>query len=147
MNRSTDPEFFTLLTGSYARLVGAPLVPKSKDAVWLYQEAPFVVLAHDTAPDPSFIYANQAAQRCFGYSWQEFMALPSRRSAEPADQSARQALLEAVAKNGFMAGYSGIRVAKSGARFRIEDGIVWELLDPDGVRHGQAATFSSWQPL
>ncbi|HEY8277431.1 MAG TPA: MEKHLA domain-containing protein [Methyloceanibacter sp.] len=147
MNLSTDPKFFTLLTGSYGRLVGAPLVPKGTCADWLYAEAPFVVLAHNTEADPIFIYANQAAQSCFGYSWEEFMTLPSRLSAETADQAARQALLEAVAKNGFMLGYRGVRVAKSGARFLIEDGIVWELLDPDGVRHGQAATFSSRQAL
>lgn len=144
---STDPEFFSLLTSSYARLVGAPLVPKGKDAAWLYAEAPFVVLAHDTAPDPVFIYANQAAQKCFGYSWEEFLSLPSRLSAEPADQAARQALLDAVAKTGFMTGYSGVRVAKSGARFRIEHGIVWELIDRKGMRRGQAATFSTWQRL
>jgi hypothetical protein len=147
MHRSTDPEFFALLTGSYARLVSAPLVPKGKDATWLYGEAPFVVLAHNTEADPIFIYANQAAQKCFSYSWDEFMTLPSRLSAERADQAARQALLDAVAKNGFMTGYSGVRVAKSGARFRIEHGVVWELLDPEGVRRGQAATFSYWQRL
>jgi hypothetical protein len=147
MNRSTDPEFFTLLTGSYARLVGAPLVPNGKDAAWLYAEAPFVVLAHNTEPDPIFIYANRAAQRCFGYSWEEFLSLPSRLSAETADQAARQALLDAVAKTGFMTGYSGVRVAKSGTHFRIEHGVVWELIDTEGVRRGQAATFSSWQRL
>jgi hypothetical protein len=147
MNRSTDPEFFTLLTRSYARLVGEPLVPKVKDANWLYAEAPFAVLAHNTEPDPIFIYANRAAQNCFGYSWEEFLSLHSRLSAETGDQAARQALLDAVAKNGFMTGYSGVRVAKSGVRFRIEHGIVWELIDLEGVRRGQAATFSSWQRL
>ena len=147
MNLSTDSEFFALLTGGYARLVGVPLVPKGKDANWLYAEAPFVVLAHNTDADPIFIYANQAAQECFGYSWEEFLSLPSRLSAETADQVARQALLDAVARNGFMTGYSGVRVAKSGDRFRIEHGIVWELHDLEGVRRGQAATFSSWQRL
>jgi PAS domain-containing protein len=147
MNCSTDPTFFELLTGSHRRLVGTLLVPAGRDAVWLYEQAPFVVLAHNTDRDPIFIYANQAAQACFGYSWDEFMTLPSRLSAEPADQAARQALLDAVAKNGFLTGYSGVRVAKSGARFRIEHGLVWELIDPEGVRRGQAATFSSWQRL
>lgn len=147
MNLSTDPEFFALLTGSYAHLVGTPLVPKGKNAKWLYAEAPFAVVAHNTEPDPIFTYANQAAQQCFGYSWEEFMTLPSRLAAEPADQAARQALLDAVAKNGFMTGYSGVRVGKSGARFRIEHGVVWELIDTEGVRRGQAATFSSWQRL
>jgi hypothetical protein len=46
-----------------------------------------------------------------------------------------------------MTGYSGVRVAKSRARFRIEHGVVWELIDTEGVRRGQAATFSSWQRL
>ena len=142
---STDPAFFALLTGSYARLVAAPLVPEGADANWLYRDAPFIVLAHGTDPDPNFIYANKAAQACFGYSLEEFLGLPSRLSAEPADQAERQKLLDQVALNGFLAGYSGIRVAKSGRRFRIDDGIIWELLDGDGVRHGQAATFGNWR--
>jgi PAS domain S-box-containing protein len=145
MDLSTDPAFFALLTGSYARLVGTPLVPEGADANWLYREAPFIVLAHGTDPDPNFIYANKAAQACFGYSWEEFLGLPSRLSAEPADQAERRKLLDQVARNGFLAGYSGIRVAKSGRRFRIEDGVIWELIDRDGVRHGQAATFGNWR--
>jgi PAS domain S-box-containing protein len=141
----TDPAFFALLTGSYARLVGTPLVPQGADATWLYREAPFIVLAHGTDPDPNFIYANKSAQACFGYSLEEFLGLPSRLSAEPADQAKRQKLLDQVARTGFFAGYSGIRVAKSGRRFRIEDGVIWELVDRDGVRHGQAATFRNWR--
>jgi len=54
-------------------------------------------------------------------------------------------LLEDVARNGFLAGYRGVRVAKSGRRFIIEDGVVWELIDCAGERHGQAATFLSWR--
>jgi hypothetical protein len=38
-----------------------------------------------------------------------------------------------------------VRVAKSGRRFIIEDGVVWELIDREGTRHGQAATFLSWR--
>jgi hypothetical protein len=147
MDLSTDPAFFALLTESYARLLGKPLVPPGADAQWLYAGAPFVVLAHSAADDPKFIYANKAAQACFGYSWKEFLALPSRLSAEAPDRAARQALLEKVARDGFMAGYSGVRVAKSGKRFIIEDGIVWELIDRAGNRHGQAATFLSWRDL
>ena len=91
---STDAGFFALLTDSYARLVGVPLVPPAKDADWLYREAPFVVVAHGTDQDPKFIYANKAAQKCFEYSWEEFMSLPSRLSAEAPDWAQRQALLE-----------------------------------------------------
>jgi hypothetical protein len=142
---STDPAFFALLTGSYARLVGAPLVPPEKDAQWLYCDAPFVVLAHSTDPDPLFIYANRCAQACFEYPYDEFLALPSRLSAEPTNRAERQRLLDQVARNGFLSAYRGIRVAKSGRRFLIEGGVVWELIDREGTRHGQAATFASWR--
>ena len=147
MHRSTDPDFFALLTGSYQRLVGRELIPQGADAGWLYAQAPFAVLAHDTAPDPKFIYANRCAQACFEYDWDEMVSLPSRLSAEAPDRAERQVLLDAVARSGFMTGYRGVRVAKSGRRFIIEDGIVWELIDQDGVRHGQAATFSSWRSI
>ncbi|MEI9986339.1 MAG: MEKHLA domain-containing protein [Aliidongia sp.] len=76
-----NPDFFALLTGSYARLVGALLVAPGHGADWLYLDAPFALLAHDTAPDPHFIYANKTAQACFEYSWDEFTTLPSRLSA------------------------------------------------------------------
>jgi len=144
---STDPGFFALLTDSYARLVRALLVPPGTDADWLYREAPFVVVAHGTDQDPKFIYANKAAQNRFEYSWEEFMSLPSRLSAEAPDRAERQSLLDEVARNGFLSGYRGLRVAKSGRRFIIEDGVVWELLDRDGMRHGQAATFLSWRDV
>lgn len=144
---SADRNFFELLTGSFARLAGRPLVPQNTDAAWLYRQAPFAVLAHDTEADPRFIYANMAAQACFGYSLEELVALPSRLSAEPGDQAERQRLLDAVARDGFASGYRGVRLTKSGQRFLIEDGIVWELIDFRGVRHGQAATFASWRTL
>ncbi len=145
MHRSIDPEFFALLTGSYERLVGEALVPEGADAKWLYEQAPFAVLAHDGSNDPKFIYANKCAQACFEYSWDEITKLPSRLSAGPADRAERRALLDQVAQHGFMSGYRGVRVAKSGRRFFIEEGIVWELIDAEGHAHGQAATFSSWR--
>ncbi len=111
------------------------------------RSAKFVVLAHSPEDDPKFIYANKAAQKCFEYSWEEFLSLRSRLSAEAPDRAERQALLQQVTRNGFMTGYRGVRVAKSGRRFIIEDGVVWELIDRDGMRHGQAATFLSWRDV
>ena len=140
-----DPDFFVLLTGSYARLVGAPLVLAGQGPDWLYLDAAFPVLAHDTAADPHFIYANKAAQACFGYSWTEFTALPSRLSAEAPDRDERQRLLDAVKLNGFISDYRGVRIAKSGRRFWIEQGVVWQLIGSDGVQRGQAATFPLWR--
>ena len=146
-NPSIDPGFFDLLTGSYARLVGALLVARDPGPDWLYDQAPFAVLAHNTDPDPRFIYANRAAQTCFEYPWDEFVTLPSRLSAEAPDRAERQRLLDEVTRNGFVADYAGIRVAKSGRRFRIENGVVWQLIDEAGNLHGQAATFSAWHDI
>ncbi|MDP9811160.1 PAS domain S-box-containing protein [Rhizobium tibeticum] len=132
------------MTGSFQRLVGTPLVPSEQGPDWLYRAAPFVVLAHNTDPDPLFVYANIAAQTRFGYTWDEFTKLPSRLSAEAPDRQERQRLLDAVARQGYIADYRGLRVTRSGKHFWMENGIVWQLLDEHGRTRGQAATFFSW---
>lgn len=115
------------------------------DAEWLYGQAPYALLAHDGGADPRFTYANRTAQACFAYTWDEIVGLPSRFSAEAPERAARQRLLDAVARDGFATGYRGVRIAKSGRRFWIEDGVVWQLRRPDGSVAGQAATFSAWR--
>ncbi len=140
-----DPALFSLFAGSYARLTGERLVPEGCGAAWLYFDAPFAVVAHDTQPDPRFIYANRTAQACFEYAWDEFVGLPSRLSAEAPEQAERQRLLDAVRRDGVATDYRGLRIAKSGRRFWIEGGVIWQLVDDRGVAHGQAAQFSSWR--
>ena len=142
---SEDAFFFGLLTRSYARLVGSPLVTDDSDATWLYRHAPFAVVAHNTERDPRFIYANLAAQACFEYPWDEFVQLRSRLSAELPERLGRQRMLQMVALNGFVADYRGVRMAKSGRRFWLEDGVVWQLMNENGVSWGQAAVFRSWR--
>lgn len=144
VDRRTDPSFFRLMTASYAGLLGRPLVPAEADPGWLYSEAPFVVVAHDAEPDPRFVYANRIAQACFEYPWDEFIQLPSRLSAEAPNREERQAALDAVAQDGFIRGYRGLRISKSGRRFWINDGVVWQLTDQNGRACGQAAAFASW---
>lgn len=148
-DRRADPRFAALLLDSYRRLVGVELCPPvwasdSGAARWLYEEAPFGLLAHDASDDPLFVYANLTAQRCFEYGWDEFVGLPSRLSAEPAAQEDRDALLHQVAVHHHVTGYQGIRVSKSGRRFWIRDVTMWELIDDDNTFHGQAAVFHSW---
>jgi len=151
MRLAEDPAFFDLLTLSYRRLVGdrPPFLPPSGtgDALWLYRNAPSCVLAHSTDSDPRFIYANQTAQKLFEYSWDEFVTLPSRLSTESPDRAERQRLLDAVARDGFATGYSGVRIAKSGRRFLIEDGVLWQLRGQDGTLRGVAATFAKWRDV
>ena len=142
-----DAAFFELLTGSYARVVGRPLVEPGQDATWLYRHAPFALLAHNTESDPRFIYANCTAQRCFEYSWEQIVQLRSRYSAEAPLQVERQRQLEEVARNGYVSDYRGVRISRSGRRFLIEQAIIWELRDENGISHGQAARFDSWRPV
>jgi PAS domain-containing protein len=143
------PALSDILMASYQHFVGRPLlppgIPDTDRARWLYEDAPFCVLAHSTDADPRFVYANRAAQARFEYSWEEFLALPSRLSAEAHVRAERERLLDAVARNGFTSGYSGLRVTKSGRRFWLEDGVVWQLVDARGAVHGQAATFPRWR--
>ena len=145
---AADPGFYRLLSGSYARLTGKKLIPEeaipgdaAAQARWLYGEAPFCVLAHNTEADPVFVYANRAAQICFEYGWDEITCLPSRLSAEAPDRAERQFLLEAVRRDGFIGNYCGQRIARSGRRFWIENATVWQLIDEAGTLHGQAAMF------
>jgi PAS domain S-box-containing protein len=139
--------FISLLTESFRKYTGSLLVPADltggSAAQWLYN-APFGLLAHDTAADPRFIYANLTAQRLFEYDWDEFVGMPSRLSAEGDDRDQRQVFMQAVLERGYASGYQGIRVAKSGRRFWIEDATVWNLTDSDGVRRGQAAMIPQW---
>jgi MEKHLA domain len=145
------PALSALLLSSYSRVVGQPLAPAALDgaqaARWLYEDAPFCVLAHNTKADPIFIYANKAAQRCFEYSWAEFITLPSRLSAEAPNRAERQMLLNQVTENGFASNYTGVRISGSGRRFFIENATVWQLLDNDGVLQGQGAMLPRWRDV
>jgi hypothetical protein len=146
-----DPAHAALLLASHHALTGRPLLPilpaETQDqAAWRLYAAPFVVLAHDTSVDPLFTYANLAAQRLFEMHWDEIVGLPSRLSAEAPARAERERLLERVAAQGFIDDYTGVRIAKSGRRFRIQRATVWNLVDPSGRRVGQAATFADWVP-
>ena len=134
-----------LIADSYQRLTGKPLLPEMphdvralREAMW---HAPFAIVAHGTEDDPIFFYGNLYALQHFEMSIEEFVQLPSRLSAEPVAQEAREQALAKVAQAGFIDGYSGIRVAKSGRRFMITDCTIWNLLDEEGMYKGQAAVF------
>jgi PAS domain S-box-containing protein len=151
MDLRTDLNYFNLLTGSYARLLGSELVARHErtdDAIgWLYHDAPFGLLAHNTADDPVFVYGNRRAQTLFGYEWDELTALPSRLSAQAPERRERQTFLDQVTRDGFVTGYRGVRIAKSGRRFWIERATVWQLIDEHGTLHGQAAMIPHTTPL
>jgi hypothetical protein len=135
------------LLSSYAHWTGKDLLPAGSldERARLLFHAPFAVLSHDTAPDPILNYANETALALFELAWDELIALPSRRTAEAAEQSERKRFLAAVAQRGYIDDYRGIRVTRSGRRFMIEQATVWNLRDEAGAYCGQAAMFSEWK--
>lgn len=140
----------TLLRSSFRHWTGLDLVDphfSAVDAARYIFAAPFAVVSHDTAPDPVFNYGNQTALALFGFSWEEFTDLPSRFSAEPATREERARLLSEVGTKGFIDHYQGVRIARGGRRFRIEQAIVWNLIDDASVFSGQAAMFRHWTLL
>jgi hypothetical protein len=139
-----------LLCRSYQALTGRQLIGGDMTDRQMAEQlyfAPFVVLSHDTAPDPVFNYANRMALELFEMSWDEMTALPSRHSAELPNQAGRASYLQRVKQNGFIENYSGIRISNTGKRFRIEKAVVWNLIEPSGIYRGQAARFGYWQWL
>jgi len=145
---TVDPTRLALLVESYTRLTGRelPLAPAEDlvTALWL---APAAIVAHGTEPDPVFFYGNRLALELFEMDFAAFTRLPSRFSAEPLLREERARLLARVARDGFSDDYSGVRIAASGRRFRIERATVWNLVDAAGLHHGQAAMFAHWTPL
>ena len=79
--------------------------------------------------------------------WTMFTQTPSRSTAEPANQAAREVMMAQVQQQGFVDNYQGIRISGSGRRFEIDQAIIWNLTDLQGQPCGQAATFASWQYL
>ena len=133
-----------LIAESFERLTGTPLVAPALDLADALWTAPRVIVAHGTEADPIFFFGNQMALELFEMSAEDFIKLPSRLSAEAINREERQRLLDEVTRNNFIANYAGVRISSSGRRFRIEQAVVWNLLDKSGTKHGQAATFDHW---
>ena len=109
--------------------------------------APFVLVAHGSEADPILNYGNAAALALWEMSWAELTRTPSRLTAEAPNREERARLLEAVTRRGFIDDYSGVRISKSGRRFRIAAATVWNLISRDGKNCGQAARFAHWEFL
>lgn len=138
------------LARSFKKWTGRDLLPGNLSAAELAEkifDAPFVVVSHGTHADPILNYGNRAALALWEMSWEEFTRTPSRLTAEAPRREERARLLEAVARNGFIDDYSGIRISKSGRRFEIFRATVWNLVAETGTPCGQAAAFSEWKFL
>ncbi|MEI6239551.1 MAG: MEKHLA domain-containing protein [Planctomycetia bacterium] len=139
-----------VILDSFRRHIGRDLVERSddpaEDARRLF-DLPQAVLAHDTSPAPLLDWANLAAARAFDATPETLLGRPSADTA-PADATAdRLALFDVLAHQGFVTGYSGVRVSLTGRRFIIDDVTVFALVDDAGRPAGHAAVIGSTRPV
>lgn len=138
------------LARSFRHWLGRDLVPGRMEPRALGEalfHAPFVLVSHGTQPDPVLNYGNRAALALWEMPWDELTRTPSRLTAEPVAREERARLLAEVTAHGHIANYAGVRISKTGRRFRIQQAIVWNLLDEAGGHYGQAAMFDRWEFL
>jgi hypothetical protein len=109
--------------------------------------APFVVVSHGMEADPVLNYGNESALALWEMSWEELTRTPSRLTAEAPNREERARLLAAVTQRGFIDDYSGVRISKTGRRFKISRATVWNLISENGQPSGQAAMFDHWEFL
>jgi hypothetical protein len=139
-----------LLLDSYRRWTGYQLIERSGDAEAQAErlfDVPFVVVSHGGEADPILKYGNRMALELWAMDWEEFTRTPSRLTAEPENREERERMLAQAAERGYIRDYRGIRIAKSGRRFLVEQALVWNVVDGEGAKCGQAATFSRWTYL
>ena len=143
-----------LLMNSYQHWTGEPLLSDnkladSKDAVQALMNAPIAIASHQAGDDPIFNYANHQALALFKMTPEDMLGLPSRYSAEPMLREARAELLHQVATHGFIENYAGVRIAKDGSLFLIEQATVWNVVDVKSPKQvlGQAVIIKAWHAL
>lgn len=110
-------------------------------------EASFVVVSHGTESEPILNYGNRAALELWEMTWEQLTSTPSGQTAEPENREERARMLALAEEQGYFAGYRGTRVSASGRRFLVMGAVVWNVLDHQSRRIGQAATFSRWTRL
>jgi hypothetical protein len=139
-----------IVARSLKHWTGRDLLPGNFSAAELAEKifhAPFVLVSHGTEADPVLNYGNASALALWEMSWAELTCTPSRLTAEAPNREERAKLLETVARRGFIDDYSGIRISKTGRRFRIARATVWNLFSETGQPCGQAAMFAQWEFL
>jgi hypothetical protein len=138
------------LLRSFRRCTGRDLLPSEAHELDVSRqlfEAPFVVLSHGPGPDPLLAYANRAALDLFELDWESMLGLPSRLTAEETARAERAEQLGRAERDGYLEGYSGVRVSRGGQRFRIQNATIWTIRDSVEAPVGQAATFAEWVSL
>jgi hypothetical protein len=143
-------DYIYLITNSLRKLANIEIVDASLSLEEQAKQAfhsKYVLLAHNASEDPIFNYANQSALNLFEMSWDEFIGMPSKYSAESDERGNREKFITEVEAKGYSNDYSGIRISKTGKRFEIKNVILWNVYDADNKRIGQAALFEEYSYL
>ena len=155
-----DPHFLLALVASFQRWTQRDLLVASRqgdvgasedsnlsdarDLRARLDQLPAVIVAHNRAEDPVFVYANDLACQLWEMPKHKLIGMPSRLTAEPVHRDERAALLERTRQHGFVDDYRGIRITANGKRFWIEQATLWNIVDADDQLLGQAALFDHW---
>ena len=134
-----------VLLDSYAKLLGSELLPREGSIVAQSQalfEAPVVVVSHGAERDPLLNYGNRRALELWEMDVETLVGTPSRLTAEPLHRNERAELLARTTAAGYVSDYRGIRISRTGRRFRIKNAVVWNLANAAGDYVGLGATLA-----
>lgn len=140
-------EWTQRLLSSYRHWTGRELIERiGEPEVQAYRlfQAPFVIVSHGVETDPILNYGNQMALDLWEMTWDQLVQTPSRLTAEPINRAEREWMLEQAKTRGYLDTYRGVRITSTGRRFLVENALIWNIVDAEEQRVGQAATFSTW---
>lgn len=137
------------VVAAFARVTGGDLVAEAGldpaalgKSAW---EGNFALLTHDD--NAVLNYANRFALDLWEMDWETMLRTPSRDTAPEDDRASRALVMAEVERNGFVRGYRGRRVSRTGRLFLIENATVFTLTDEKGAGFGAGAFFRSYTPL
>ena len=131
-------DFITRVAASFARVTGRAL--PSAEAREIYF-GDYALLTHRGDAAATLNYGNPFALALWECDWEKFIATPSAATAPAEAATARDGMMARVARDNFVKGYAGLRISTKGRLFRIEDAVIWRLLDDDGEAFGVGAYF------
>ena len=109
---------------------------KNKDLLSSFDECRLPIASHDT--NGFFNYLNKAALSLFKVTKDQVIGRSTTMTAPKSEQKQRNELLNQVNSHGFIDNYKGIRVTSDGELFQIEDATIWNVVDKNSHKMGQA---------
>ena len=109
---------------------------KNRDLISSFDECILPIASHDT--NGFFNYLNKAALSLFKVTKDQVIGRSTTMTAPKSEQKQRNELLNQVNSHGFIDNYKGIRVTSNGDLFQIEDATIWNVIDKNSHKIGQA---------